>query len=254
MQIGGEPLESKKRIYLLDEIRGLAIILVVIYHFFYSAAMVFGFEWAKTILTPLMPWQPLLPITFVLLSGIAFNLSRNNLKRGIRLFVIGMLITAVTAIFMPDQIIWFGIIHFFGLANIICSPLKKYILKIPTVLGVILFFLLFVVTYNVQSHYLGILPDFAVRLPDFLYSTDLTMMFGFYTQNFHSSDYNPIFPWIFMFVAGILLGKHVFKLPNALCREHIKPLAFTGRHTLIIYIVHQPIILGILYVIQFFLG
>lgn len=243
-------MNNKKRVYLLDEIRGIAIILVVAYHFFYSAAMVFHFGWATDIFSALGKWQPLLPITFVLLSGISFNLSKSNTKRGIKLFLIGIAITIVTVTLLPDESIWFGIIHFLGIANIICGLLENSLKKIPAFTGTLIFAFLFIFTYYVPNHYLGLLPDFAVRLPSFLYTTDLTMMLGFHTKAFMSADYNPIIPWIFLFIAGICLGKHIRELPESLCKQHIKPLAFLGKHTLIIYIAHQPIIIGSLYLIN----
>ncbi len=243
-------MNSKKRIYLIDEIRGISIILVVTYHFFYSAAMVFRFDWATGIFSTLRQWQPLLPITFVLLSGISFNLSKSNVKREIKLLLIGIGITIVTVTLLPSESIWFGIIHFIGIANIICGLLEKPIRKIPAFMGALFFGFLFLFTSYVPSGYLGLYPDFAIKLPDFLYTTDLTMPLGFHTKAFMSADYNPIIPWIFLFISGICLGKHIKRLPKILCKQHIKALAFTGRHTLIIYLAHQPIIIGLLYLIN----
>lgn len=243
-------MNSKKRIYLIDEIRGISIILVVAYHFFYSAAMVFRFDWATDIFSTLRQWQPLLPMTFVLLSGISFNLSKSNIKRGIKLLLTGIAITIVTVTFLPGESIWFGIIHFIGIANIICGFFEKPIRKIPAFIGTLFFGFLFLFTSYVPSGYLGLYPYLAIKLPDFLYATDLTMLLGFHTKAFMSADYNPIIPWIFLFISGICLGKHIKRLPEILCKQHIKALAFTGRHTLIIYLAHQPIIIGILYLIN----
>ena len=246
-------MKNKNRIYLLDELRGLCIILMVAYHFFYSAGMMYHYDWAVNIFKLLKPWQPILPISFILLSGIACNLSRSNIKRGLLLLGVAVAITLVTYFFMPEQVIWFGIIHFIAFANIICAPLKKPILKIPSVIGVIIFGLLFVATYNIQQGYMGFMPDYAIQLPKFLYSTDYTMMLGFYSPNFYSADYFPLIPWIFLFIAGICLGKKIHKLPKILKKRHIRPLAFVGRHSLIIYLAHQPIILGIIYAVQHFI-
>ena len=105
-------MKNKNRIYLLDELRGLCIILMVAYHFFYSAGMMYHYDWAVNIFNLLMPWQPILPISFILLSGIACNLSRSNIKRGLLLLGVAVAITLVTYFFMPEQVIWFGIIHF----------------------------------------------------------------------------------------------------------------------------------------------
>lgn len=235
---------EKKRINIIDEVRGLCIVLVVIYHLFYSLAMIFGVEWSLEPFAVMRIYQPVLPGMFILISGISFHLSRSNLRRGLILLGISLAMTAILAIFMPSQIILFGILHFLAFANIVCGLLKNQIQKIPAASGAIICVLLFLLTYNIQRGHLGIEGLWAYHLPRELYTTDLTMMFGFFSPTFYSSDYCPILPWIFLFLLGTILGRYVQKLPESLCRVHIRPLAFIGRHTLIIYLAHQPIIVG----------
>lgn len=242
-------MEKKRRISLIDEVRGLCILLVIIYHLYYSLAMIFHIEEVYGIFGVMRVYQPILPGMFILISGISFQLSRSNVKRGIILFAVAMAMTAILALAMPEQIIWFGIIHFLGLANIVCGLLKNKINKIPAALGIVCCVILFLLTYNVQRGYIGFEGLFAFELPRQMYSTDLTMMFGFFSPSFRSSDYCPILPWIFLFLPGTILGRYVQKLPDSLCKTHIRPLAFIGRHTLIIYLIHQPIIVGIGYLV-----
>lgn len=242
-------MKNKKRIYLIDEIRGLLIILVVIYHLYYSMAMIFGIDWSIGAYLSMRVWQPILPGMFIFISGISFQLSRSNIKRGIKLSVIAIAMTIIIGIVMPEQIIWFGIIHFLGLMNIVFGLTKKYIDKIPAVLGITAFTFLFALTYNVHRGYIGIDGIWTCRLPEFLYQTNLTAPIGFYTEGFHSSDYNPLLPWTFMFLIGTILGRYVNLIPEALSKAHLRPLAFIGRNTLIIYLIHQPIIVGALYLI-----
>lgn len=240
----------KNRINIIDEIRGLCIILVVIYHTFYSMTMVFGMAEYFDIFRIMMFWQPVLPSMFIILSGISFHLSRSNIKRGVILLLISASITVILLIFMPSQTIWFGILHFLAVMNIVFGALKKYIDKIPFVIGLITFVLLFILTYNIQRGYIGIDGLLSVKLPEILYSTDFTAPLGVYSPSFRSADYCPIIPWTFMFFIGTLLGRYVNKLPEVLKKPHIKPLAFIGRHTLVIYLIHQPVIVGILYLIS----
>jgi uncharacterized membrane protein len=101
--------------------------------------MVFPIDWAEEIFYAIKNWQPLLPISFVLISGVSFNLSQSNVKRGIKLLLIGTGITIVTRVVLPSETIWFGIIHLL---------LKKPLQKIPAVFGTIIFILLFAFTYN----------------------------------------------------------------------------------------------------------
>lgn len=239
-------MKDKKRIYLIDEIRGFCIILVVIYHLYYSLAMVFNLETFYDTFNAMRVWQPLLPSAFILISGVSFHLSRNNTKRGLKLLLISALMTLALWIVMPEQLIWYGILHFLATVNIIFGLLKKYVDKIPALAGIIIFSVLFLLTYNVQRGYLGIDGIWSYRLPEILYSTDLTAPIGFYSETFRSADYCPILPWAFMFLIGTILGRYAKKLPASLAKLHIRPLAFIGRHTLIIYLAHQPVIVGII--------
>ena len=237
-------LNLKKRVNIIDEVRGLCIILVVVYHLFYSLAMIFRFESCIEPFNIMRTFQPILPAMFIFISGISFHLSRNNLRRGFILLGVAALITIALWIFMPSQIIWFGIIHFLAVANLLCALLKKPLKKLPAIPGVIICVLLFLLTYNIPRGYIGFEGLWSLELPSSLYSTDLTAFLGFHSYAFRSSDYCPVLPWIFMFLTGVFVGRYVQKLPEALCRVHIRPLAFIGRHTLIIYLVHQPLIVG----------
>ncbi len=239
----------KKRINLIDELRGALIIAVVICHLIYSMDVVFHIEAVRGAYVSMLGWQPIIPALFILISGVSFQLSRNNVKRGLKLLAISAGITLVLWIIMPDQIIWFGILHFLAVMNIGFGLIKKYVDKIPAVFGIVLFAVLFVLTFNVHRGYIGTDGIWTYQLPEFLYQTDLAAPLGFCTSSFRSADYNPLLPWMFMFLIGAILGRYTNKIPDVLAKPHIKPLAFIGRHTLIIYIVHQPIIVGVLSVI-----
>lgn len=68
-----------------------------------------------------------------------------------------------------------------------------------------------------------------------------------FAQRLSSADYYPVIPWGFLFLAGAM-GGYIFKcknLPGFLYRNFCRPLAFIGRHTMIIYLVHQPLLFGI---------
>ncbi|MEE3332859.1 MAG: heparan-alpha-glucosaminide N-acetyltransferase [Ruminococcus sp.] len=241
---------EKKRISIIDEARGLCIIFVVIYHLFYSLAMIFNVESIYESFRIMRIFQPILPTVFIFISGISFQLSRSNIKRGFMLLIISAMMTAVLLIFMPSQVIWFGILHFLAISHIICGLLKKPIDKIPAIAGLIVCVILFFLTCNIQRGYLGFEGLWAVDLPSTLYQTYFTVPLGFCPPGFYSADFFPILPWIFLFIAGTIVGRYVQNLPDSLIKPHIKPLAFIGRHTLIIYLAHQPIIVGIGYLIM----
>ncbi len=239
-------MKNKKRIHFIDEIRGLMIIAVVICHFFYSLDVIFQVGPFIGVYDSMLSWQPIVPGAFILISGVSFQLSRNNVKRGFKLLIVSAVITVATLIILPSATIWFGIIHFLAVMNIIFGLLKKQINKNPAAAGIIIFAFLFVLTFNVHMGYLGIEGIWSYKLPDVLYTTDFTAPLGFYTENFRSADYSPLLPWTFLFLIGTILGRYTEKIPESLAKMHIRPLAFVGRHTLIIYLLHQPIIIGVL--------
>lgn len=240
---------TETRINIIDEVRGLCIILVVLYHAIYTLANIFLLPWAIEIFAVIRVWQPILPAMFILISGVSCHLSRSNIKRGLRMLAISAAMTLVLAVFMPSEIIWFGIIHFLAVMNLLGGALKKYIDKIPAAVGIAVFAVLFVLTYHIQRHSFGLDGLWSVNIPESLYFTNLTAPLGFYTNTFRSADYVPLLPWAFLFVIGMILGRYAKSLPPSLCKMHIRPLAFVGRHTMIIYLVHQPIIVGLGYLL-----
>ena len=243
-------MEKNNRINIIDEARGALIILVVVYHILYDSAVIFKVRelWAPYRTAHIL--QPFLPFMFILISGIAFKLSRNNVKRGLFLGAVALAVTAATRLIIPQYTVVFGILHFLALMHIIFGIVQRFVREIPVkAWGVIcaLCAILFILTYNIQLGYIGIEGLFTAPLPDALFRSNSLMALGFHTIEFVSADYNPILPWIFLFIIGIFIGRYIHKLPESLKKPHIRPLAFLGRHTLIIYIAHQPIIYGVLW-------
>ena len=104
---------KSKRICLFDEIRGFAVILMVIYHTLFSMTFIFDNEKLYPLMMKMMLYEPIIPILFISICGIVCSFSRSNLKRGIKIFGIAIAVTVVTYIVMPEMTIFFGILHFF---------------------------------------------------------------------------------------------------------------------------------------------
>ena len=82
----------KPRYYLLDELRGLAVVAMVVYHSFYLLADVFGSETGRMLVNCTRPVQPFIAGTFFVICGICARLSRSNWKRGLRLLGLALLL------------------------------------------------------------------------------------------------------------------------------------------------------------------
>lgn len=87
-------------------------------------------------------------------------------------------------------------------------------------------------------------------LPRGLYANCFTAYLGFYPLGFFSTDYFPLLPWLFLFWAGFylyhLIGRERMKpLRRLVC----PPLGWLGRHSLVLYLLHQPVIFGVMTVV-----
>ena len=255
-------ITEKKRAGLLDEVRGFAIICMVVYHFLFMLKRFHGVEvpvffddWFDYV------WA-LFAGTFIFISGMVCRFSRNNIKRGAQCFFLGMVITFVTAIAAPNFAILFGILHFLGVCMMFYGLGEKVWDKISPLTGAMVCLFMFAITQNVapivledktiMSGVVGIaaVPWLSVRLPWVLYDAGLLFPLGFYDPKvFGSGDYFPLFPWVFLFFAGSYLGVYVKagKCPKFFYSVRVPFLAAAGRRTIWIYLLHQPIAMIFIY-------
>ena len=145
-----------KRAGIVDETRGLAVISMVIYHLYFDLVYFYGIDFGKLIDTVMDWWQPLIAGTFIFVSGIAANYSKNCFRRGVLCFFVGMGFTFATAFITPHAPIYFGVLHLLGISMMIYGFIGKYVSRIPWVLGLIIFGLLkilksFPLAFQVQN-------------------------------------------------------------------------------------------------------
>ena len=223
--------EKGKRLCMLDELRGIAIIAMVIYHTIYSMAFIFHLDFSYSIFLQAYKFQPLIPILFITLCGISCSFSKSNLKRGALIFAIAIVITIATYIFMPST-------------------------AIPENIGATISLALFIIFYNIPNGYIGYQPFLSLELPPQLYSCYPLFVIGLPTPDFSSGDYFPLIPYIFLLYSGCFLGKLILKngAPDFMYKKLCPPLDFLGKHSLLIYVAHQPLIIGILFLVTSFLG
>lgn len=236
----------------MDELRGFAVLCMVFYHAFYTCTYLIGWDFCRTLLKFFTPAEPWFAGGFIFLSGIAGNLTRSNLKRGLKLMVVAAAVTAVTVFVVPDEAIYFGILHLLSVCMTLTGLCKRWLDKIPLWLGFAVCMAAFLFTMGVEYGFLGIAKLPLIQLPRAWYTTNWFVPFGIYSPTFFSADYFPIFPWMFLFLCGLFFGRYpaAGKFPAWTYRLHIRPLAFLGRHALIVYIAHQPVIYGVGMLVQ----
>lgn len=215
------------RVQALDLFRGLCILLMAAYHFTYDLVFYCGLPAALVVSPPAAAVQVLSSRGFILLAGVSSRLSRSNARRGCIVLAAGFLVEVVSALWGDP--IRFGILQFMGGAMLIYAATGPVWRRLPGPALPILSLSAFVLCRLLLPAY--------TSLP-FLYP------FGLITHSFISSDYYPLFPWLFLFLLGTWLGGFLQegKGPDALYRWRLPVLNAMGRHSLLIYLLHQPVL------------
>ncbi len=231
---------NHKRIWELDALRGLCIIFMIAVHFVFDLGAFTALQFS----TPV--WFDFVKqyghVIFVLISGICVTLASRSFKRGVIVFAAGLLITAVTVFmvyvmnFTRSILILFGILHMLG-ACMMLYPLFK---RLPVWL---------VAVFGVCFIALGFWLD------TLTVSTKLLFPIGLTFPGFFSGDYFPIFPGLGWFLLGSVLGRTLYRKKESLLPRVntkfflVRFLSWCGRHSLWIYLLHQPLLMGIVYLL-----
>ncbi len=232
---------SKERVYILDWIRGIAVLGMILHHALFAVEIVsylFGTPITFPILQTRVFWvlQEIFVGAFLLVSGICTAFSRSVLRRGTIVTGAALAITLVTGVLLPalgvtGLEIWFGILHMFGLSMLLYGLFTCKKRWVPVVTGVVLFVL-----------YLAVITCRGMAWAD-----NALAVIGVMPEEFYSADYYPLLPYFFLYLAGTFLGPLVRdrRLPERFYTLRLRPVEWIGRHSLWIYILHQPLIFGI---------
>jgi uncharacterized membrane protein len=247
-------MDLVERFWEIDFFRGSAVIMMILYHFIFDLSFfglyplnIFsGFFW-------ILP--RIIASMFIFLVGISLYLSYTRaemtetsiheidffykyLRRGVWIFSLGLLITLVTWIFVRADFIIFGILHFIGLAIILQYPFLRYTWR-----------------YKYFNLIVGlILIAAGLYLAFFTFNYNGLLWLGFIPQNLQTLDYFPLLPWLGVMSLGIFFGSifyqnynRKFKIPDLNQHSPIRLFSFLGRHSLLIYLFHQPILILFFY-------
>jgi len=229
--------EKKKRIEIIDALRGFAVTLMVIHHALYNVwAFLDAPSWVyhNPVFNVL---QALFVGLFIMISGVSSRFSRGNLERGSIVIVIAVIITYVTMrMHMP---ITFGILHLLGFLMIFYGLTRKLWDSIPKNIAPLIYIALILIT-TLMRIYLS--PS-----SDNLVLRDLLSVLGWRQPGFVSFDYQTILPWIFIFLFGTWMGEYIRegKFPPRFYELKTPFFPSVGRNALIVYVLHQPVLYGI---------
>jgi len=232
-------MQLKKRFWEVDFLRGIAIIMMIIYHslwdfnYFYNSQInLFAGFWKI--------FQIITASLFLLLVGISLTLSNKEntkfkkyFRRGMKIFSFGLIITLITFITFPKNFIIFGILHLIGL-SIILSYLFRNLKYSNLIIGLL-------------SIIIGLLIN------NIFIKFNWLLIFGLHSNNFQSLDYFPIFPWFGIILIGLFIGKLLYSKNKRTfeIKENsnniIKFISYLGKKSLIIYLLHQILLYGLFY-------
>ena len=227
-------MNSSTRLPMIDQIRGFAFILMAIFHFFFDIAFLLGVPIPMFTHPLWILFRMVIIFGFLSMVGVCLSLNYqrgfnrvNYQRRLLKLLIAALVITVTTAIIMPQIFIFFGIIHVILASSILALPFlmlgKQYRLYYGA-LGVVLL---------VAGHYVQI------------FSPDSFFSWVWHTRPLpQTADYAPIIPWFGFVLLGIAAGWNAEQWAS---KQYLPqfldvPLQWCGRHALILYIVHQPIL------------
>ena len=223
---------DKNRILLIDECRGIAVLLMAIFHFCYDLS-VFGFltfemnggffTWFRFVIVTL----------FFTTVGAGLYIAHHKKimwrafwRRELKIAIGAVVITVTTVFLYPQSWVWFGVLHFILVASIIALPFV-FLPTVALILGLSIF-ILFNITTWFNLHFLWLQFNEVLNLP--IGTQDLTRLI----------------PWLGMIFIGIFLGKVNFWNVGSVTSGYIrKPILWLSKHSLLFYLIHQAPLFGI---------
>ncbi|MBP9681978.1 MAG: DUF1624 domain-containing protein [Bacteriovorax sp.] len=220
-------MKTKKfnsRSTILDEIRGFTILLMIFFHFCFDLNN-FGFISIDIMRAPFWYALPrLIVFLFLFAVGMSLTLAHGEKihwsafnKRFGKIGALALLISIVTYILFPLNWIYFGTLHAIAIISLMLLPFLKFP-KLSLGIALLLF------------------------IPSVFWDKNIP----WFSLPHESWDYIAPFPWIGAGLLGIFAthkGWHLLKLPEE--NRIVRSLNYLGKHSLLIYLIHQPILFGL---------
>ena len=250
--MGKAKKDYSKRIHFMDTARGIIIIGVVVYHTLFDLYAMYGVGVDGFLFHPIVNYvRDFGAGLLILISGISCHLSRSNLKRGLMCLGIAIGFSLFTYFLIgKESFIFIGVLHLLSFCMLSYALLRKLIDKIPGFVAPIIF-VVFLFVFNCMNGYLGFFEWKLIEVPR-IEGNIVTYCLGWpWYRGIRSADYFPIFPWFLLFLTGTILGKYFKegKIPKFLYADICPPITFIGTKTIYIYVLHQPIVYGALFLI-----
>lgn len=226
-------MSLKMRYGEIDLLRAAAIVLMVIFHSVYDLK-----EFAGINIDYQAPFWFIegktSAVLFIFVSGLSCGFSKSPAGRGIKVLFFGMVITVVTYLFLKEEYVRFGILHFLGIAMILSVTLLR-----------------------LSSGMLWGLAGASALLGFWFQgqqvNTSLLLPLGLVYDGFKSIDYYPLLPYLTVTILGILAYRRFYAgrtEPLIDIKFNSRLIQFLSSNSLVIYLLHQPIILFIIFIVK----
>ena len=231
--------DAGARVQSIDAMRGLALVAMIAYHFAFDLRF-FGVTRSDFEHDPFwLASRGAIVASFLALAGVSAVLADRagidtwRFARRIAVIVLcALAVSLASYVVFPQTFIYFGILHCIAVSLLIARPLVRFPLACA-ILGVLV-----IIAALVFAH-----PVFDQRW---------TSWIGFTTGKPATQDYVPLFPWLGVLLLGVVAG-------HALAANGFRPLEpltrtpsalrAMGRHSLAIYMVHQPMLMALLWAV-----
>ena len=229
--------KKKSRIEIIDALRGLAVSLMVIHHALHNMVVFLEAPWWLYSNPVFNVLQAFFIGLFIMISGVSSRFSRGNVERGAIVIVIAVIISYVT--FRMGMPITFGILHLLGLLMIFYGLTQKLWDNIPKKIAPFIYTILTVASALARVLFSPGANTLVMR--------DVLSVLGWRQPGFVSYDYQTVLPWIFVFLFGTWAGGYIRerKFPTWFYEMKVPFFPLVGRHALIVYVLHQPVLFGI---------
>lgn len=263
------------RLIEVDAVRGIAIAMMIAYHLFFDLDY-FGIAHMPLQEVPLRLLQLATGSLFVLVAGVSLTLSEarnkegyaHHLRRGLKLAAVALLITLATWVYPHTAFIKFGIIHMLAVSTLL-APFFFRFGKLNALLGLLVILAgLYAGGMQAGSPYL--------------------FWLGITYPGYEALDHYPLLPWFGVVLIGVFCGQTLFPAGKSMLRPAgptssapgsrppgstgtgelaaaaawssvlgsglVSVVAFAGRNSLLIYLVHQPLLIAALLAIKMAAG
>ncbi|MEM0492488.1 MAG: heparan-alpha-glucosaminide N-acetyltransferase [Candidatus Thermoplasmatota archaeon] len=234
---------KRTRFIEIDILRGVCVFLMVLLHIWWDL------EYFKILKVDrgVYQLQHIVAPLFFVLMGMCLIITYSQYKRecknfyyhaifrGLYIFALGLFLSLISFVVIPDRPIYFGVLHCIGLSIIFCLPFLR--LQVYSIV--------FAVFFICTGFVLGSLPMREAGI--------IHIVVGIHPQGMYryTVDYFPLLPWLGVALLGVAIGsmlyrngERCFSIPDLSRYRSVFPFSWLGRHSLVVYLLHQPVIVG----------